>query len=430
MKSSSLSRTVVELAMGIAILVYPVCAQETGAQQPTPTPTPAPAPTPGTIGPGQPGQQPGGRSPFPTDRSQQPGQDQNRFPDFQRPIMLSGKVVLDDGTPPPDSVEIERVCNGTPRKEAYTDSKGRFSFTLGENRGMFQDASIGSAADSFPGGSIGTDSQRRGGVGNQRAITERDLMGCELRAVLPGFRSDVVSLGGRRAFDNPDIGTIVLRRLANVEGTTISLVALQAPKDAKKAFDKGRELMGKKKLPEATKEFEKAVQLYPKYTTAWFELGRIHEAQKNIEEARKDYAQALAADPKYVNPYRQLAGIAFREQKWEEVADTTDRLIKLDPVDFPDVYFFNSVANYYLKKFDAAERSAREADRLDPKNRFPQVKHLLGSILVEKQDYAGAAEQIRAYLKLAPEAKNADAVRHQLSELEKAIGGGQQQQPQ
>jgi hypothetical protein len=68
-----------------------------------------------------------------------------------------------------------------------------------------------------------------------------DLIGCEIRAALPGFRSDLVNLIGRRSFDNPDVGTIVLHRLGNVEGTTISVTSLRAPKDARKAFEKGTE---------------------------------------------------------------------------------------------------------------------------------------------------------------------------------------------
>ena len=40
---------------------------------------------------------------------------------------------MDDGTAPPDSVVIERNCNGYARNEGYTDSKGNFSFQLGQN---------------------------------------------------------------------------------------------------------------------------------------------------------------------------------------------------------------------------------------------------------------------------------------------------------
>jgi tetratricopeptide (TPR) repeat protein len=246
-------------------------------------------------------------------------------------------------------------------------------------------------------------------------------MGCELRASLPGFRSESVNLAGRRMFDNPEVGTIILKRLANVEGTTISAIAMQAPKDAKKAFEKGRELVKKKKTDEAQKEFEKAVSLYPKYTTALFELGRIHESQNRAEDARKAYGEALAADPKYVSPYRQIAGMAFKEQKWQEVADTTDRIIKLDPVDYTDAYFYHSVANYYLKKYDVAEKSAREVTKMDGRNPIPMVRNLLGAILIEKQDYAGAAEQIREFVKLSKPGPEQDRAQKQLEQLEKAL---------
>jgi hypothetical protein len=145
---------------------------------------------------------------------------------MQRPIFLSGKVVMDDGTPPPDSVVIERVCNGVVRPEGYTDSKGRFSFQLGQNTAVMADASVGSAADG--GGFGGRNSRNMGGMPGRGGLSERELMGCELRASLAGFRSEIVNLAGRRVMDNPDVGTIILKRLGNVEGLTISATSAMA----------------------------------------------------------------------------------------------------------------------------------------------------------------------------------------------------------
>jgi len=73
---------------------------------------------------------------------------------------------------------------------------------------------------------------------------------------------------------------------------TISSVSLNAPKDAKKSYEKGRDLLKKKKVPEAQKELEKAVEIYPQYATAWFELGRAKELQNDAEGARKAYAES------------------------------------------------------------------------------------------------------------------------------------------
>ena len=56
---------------------------------------------------------------------------------MQQPIFVSGQVMLEDGTPPTESVAIERVCGGQSRTEGYTDSKGYFSLELGRrNNGV------------------------------------------------------------------------------------------------------------------------------------------------------------------------------------------------------------------------------------------------------------------------------------------------------
>lgn len=338
---------------------------------------------------------------------------------MQRPVFLSGKVVMDDGSAPPDPVTIERVCNGVPKPEGYTDSKGRFSFELGRNSAMFMDASVSGPGDFGSGAGLG--SSRQTMANPTGGIRERDLMGCELRAMLPGFRSEIVNLSGRRFMDNPDVGTIVLRRLGNVEGLTISATSMAAPKEAKKLLDKGRESMKKNKLDEAQKSFEKAVELYPKYAIAWNELGNIHDRRKDTEAARKAYSEALNADQKYISPYEGLATIAARENKWPEVADITDRMIRLNPVDFPRAYFYNAVAKLNLQKLDEAEKSAAQVLQMDPQHRMPKAEHVMGIILAQKQDYSGAASHIKKYIEFSPPGTDLDLAKKQLDQLEKAL---------
>lgn len=421
MRSRKLLQHGMRLALGAALVVAVLQGQQPTPTPPTPAPSPAPSPG-GTPGPSTPSPAtPNIPTPSPTDRTRQPDfstqRDRTTFPEIQRPIFLSGRVMMEDGTPPPDSVVIERVCNGVVRPEGYTDSKGRFSFQFGQNTAVVADASVGSGTSP-----LDSWSQQVGGLSTSgRGFSERDLMNCELRASLPGYRSDIVSLAGRRGMDNPEVGTIVLRRLGQVEGTTISFTSLQAPKDARKALEKGREAAGKKKYAEARAQFQKAVQLYPNYAVAWFELGLIHEREKDLEPARQAYREALRADSKFVKPYLQLAMLSAQERKWEEVAETTGRVLRLNPLDFPAAYFYHSVANLNLKNLDVAEKSAREALRLDAQGRVPKAEHLLGVILANRQDYAGAVEHIKIYLERAPDASDADAVRKQLVEIEKVV---------
>lgn len=246
-------------------------------------------------------------------------------------------------------------------------------------------------------------------------------MGCELRAQLSGYRSSAVQLAQRRSMDDPDVGTIFLHRMGQDEGSTVSMTSMLAPKDAKKAYEKGMDAMKKKKTEEAEKDFAKAVTSYPKYADAWFQLGSLQLNAKNTEEARKSFAQAIAADPKLVTPYVELAILDAKEGKWKETADSTGKAIRLDPIDFPVAFYFDAVANYNLQNYEAAEKSARQLEKLDTQHRYPMADRILASLLAQKKDYPGAAQQMRDYLKFASTAKDADEVRGQLQQIEKLI---------
>jgi tetratricopeptide (TPR) repeat protein len=290
------------------------------------------------------------------------------------------------------------------------------------------DASV-SSTDPF--GNSGPNS--RGGFGGPqgRGISERDLMGCELRASLPGYRSEAVNLSGRRFMDNPEVGTIILRRLANVQGLTLSATSAMAPKDARKAYEKGRELAKKQKWADAQKEFEKAVTVYPKYANAWTDLGMVQEQLNQPEEARKSYEQAMAQDSRLVAPYIQVAFLEARQNKWKEVAELTDKAVKLNPYDYPRAYFLNAVAYLNMQKLDEAEKSAREGVKVDSRRSVPKIQHVLGVILAQKADYAGATEYMNSYLKTLPaNAPDIAVVKKQLAEVEKFAQAPKAAEPQ
>jgi tetratricopeptide (TPR) repeat protein len=348
----------------------------------------------------------------------------DQAPMMRRPLFFSGKVTLEDGTPPPEPVPIDFTCGGRQRREAFTDTKGRFQFELGRNAGVLSDASM-----SGPGEMTGSGMASRSGMGGTSGSgglggidNAPNVMGCELRASLPGFYPATVTLGQRRSMDNPDIGILILKRVANVEGLTISATSGLAPKDARKAYEKALNLVKKNKVEEAETELRKAVEIYPKYAVAWNDLGRLCDQEKKTAEAKEAFQKSIAADNKFINPYRGLTILAIREQKWQEVADLSSRVIHLNPNDFLDAYFFNAVANYNVQKPDLAEKSAKEAARLDTEHKIPKINHLLGTIQAGHNDLKAAAENFSVYLQYAPQAPDADTVRKQLDGIRRQLG--------
>ena len=331
--------------------------------------------------------------------------------------------MLDDGTPPPEPVAIQRICNTSPHTETYTDSKGNFSFQLGQQLGITPDASEQSWGAAQPGAT--SDMSIPATVPGNRTILGRDpsmmLMGCTLRAQLAGFRSESVSLTNHRSLDNPDVGVIILHRLGKVEGQTISVTSAMAPKDAKKAYEKALSDIKKQKWDSAEKELEKATESYPKYAAAWFELGLIEERSQNIDAARNCFQKALEADAKFLKPYEQLSRIQMHDQKWQDARDTTSRLVHLDPYDYPEAWYFNAVANYELKNYEAAEKAAREGIKVDNDHLVPRTNQLLAVLLAGKQDYAGAAQSLKNYLQVAPNGPDAETVKKQLAAVEQRL---------
>src|SRR5215831_762765 len=329
-----------------------------------------------------------------------------------RPLFVSGNVIMQGGIAPPDSVVIERACNGVLRREGYTDSKGQFQFEVGRN--IEQDATAtGQRAD------ITQNSKVPG------RMLQSKYEGCELRAVLPGFVSTSVPLRVEDDFGQVRVGTIVLTRLGGVEGTTISMTSLTAPKEARQAFEQAKKAKTANRLEDAERALTKAVDLYANYAVAWSMLGEIHTLENHLDQATADYNRAVSSDPQYVTPYFGLALIAVNQKRWQDAVRFTEQVTRLNAFAYPTAYFYNAAAYYNLGKMDLAEQSARKFQSMDSENHRPDAALLLGQILLNRQDYQGAAQQLRAYLAAAPDAANTEQVKREVQRLESLAAASQ-----
>jgi tetratricopeptide (TPR) repeat protein len=328
-----------------------------------------------------------------------------------RSIYVEGKVVADDGRSLPQPAAIERVCNGIVYREGHADSRGDFGLQLGaQNSSTFLDASAG--FDKAP-------ALANPGTGTQVGLSERDLAGCEIRASVPGYMSDSITLGFRRVLDNPNVGTIYLHAITRDEHYIGSVTTVLAPRKAANAYEKGVQSLKKEQWAEAERNFSSAVRDYPKYAIAWFELGRLLQKQNKQEEAIDAYREAIDADAEFAGPYAELAVISAVRGAWEDTVRYTSRLIVLEPGVSATFYFYSAVGNHYLNNSEIALKHAREAARLDPQHQNPKIDHLMGVLLAEKGENREAAEYLRSYLQRMPSAPDAAAVREQLGELEK-----------
>jgi len=327
-----------------------------------------------------------------------------------RTTFLSGTVAIDDGALLTDRAIIQSVCRGNVRNEGYTDSRGGFSFDLGDK--TREVVALADESDVSGGGSNGA----------YKRSAPRDMRECELRAVLAGFSSQAVELASKlNDFGNTNVGTIVLHRLSQVEGFTISATSALAPPSARKEYDKGMEDLKKGKLDSAQQRFSKAVEIYPRYAVAWCELGRIQVHKNDVEAARNSFHQSITADSKFITPYGELAQLAMKGNQWKEALENTDALLALNPLNFPQYWYYNSLASFYLDDLAKAEKSALRCMAIDTEHKIPRAEYVLGIVLAKKGNYPEAAAHIRNYIRMSPNAPDINLAQRQIAELEKSI---------
>ena len=336
------------------------------------------------------------------------------------PVMLTGRVLLQNGSPPPRPAKIERVCNSVAHSEGFTDAQGYFGIHFGSTASVSQDAdeqdrlspSVAAPIQVLP--SLSSDEA------GASITSDRRLLDCELRAVVPGYHSQSVLIKPLHLMENPDIGVIVIRPDgARGDGAVVTAQSLAVPRQTRKLFELAQVEASAGKTDEAKQHLEKAVAAYPDFAAAWCALGKLQVAGGGLDSGRASFERALHADPNLVDPYLQLATVALWDRRWKDVADLTAKALDLDPVDYPQLFLYAAVANYNLQKPEAAQRSIERAQALDSRHAFPEIERMAGVILASRRDYVAAVEHLRAYLQLTPNADDAADARTRLAEAEK-----------
>jgi Tfp pilus assembly protein PilF len=300
------------------------------------------------------------------------------------PVILHGKVMMEDGSPPPVTVAIERICsdNYGSMPGVLTDKKGEYIWRIN--------------------------------------IDPLETRNCVLRATHEGYTSSEVEVSGvDTTHTTLDMPPIVIHTAA-ADPYTLNFSETGIPGRARGDWKAAIKALDAKNLPEGGSHLEAVVAAAPKAEQAWHALGVVDERINKPAEARAAYEHAIEADPKVLRPYVTLTRLCIKTKEWACAAKTADALIKVDSKhSYPEIYLHQAVARYELKDLSGALESVQEAMRLDPKDTRPRAEYVLGRILEAKGDVAGAKEHMAKYLQLEPAPVDVDLVRGHIDHLGK-----------
>lgn len=313
-------------------------------------------------------------------------------------MTFTGKVAVQDAPFPWDAIPVVVTCNGTVRYRTEADSKGAFSI-----QGQVSSSELAKTNADI------------------RQVSASQLVGCDISAAVPGFKSTSLHIANQNIMDNPDLGTVTIRPDSEAAGTESSATTTTASKDALKKFDKARAEFLNNNTNGAEHDLQKAVQTDPKFADAWYQLGKLQQLKGDNTAALASFQKAAAADPKFISPYERIAELSAMQKKWQDVADATAMALKLDPTGTPQLWYFDALGNLNLGKTDVAEASCRKSLAMDPQHLAPNTEQLLAVILAGNGEYAEALKHLQNSLTYMKPGPNADLVKQQIAQLEKAL---------
>jgi tetratricopeptide (TPR) repeat protein len=205
------------------------------------------------------------------------------------------------------------------------------------------------------------------------------------------------------------------------DAATVSVANLKAPTAAHAEYKKACGEVKAKHFSDAEAHVRRAIDLAPDFPGAWALLGQVLEAVQKLDDAKTACSHATAVDALYSPAYLCLSDLAAQNNDWQASLDLAYRSLTLDPIQNAYGHFYTAVAQVHLGKLSQAESSALDAADADRQNRVPQIHLLLAQIYGSQGDLKNAADQLRAYLKIAHNPPDAADVRKNLAQLNSQI---------
>jgi len=235
------------------------------------------------------------------------------------------------------------------------------------------------------------------------------------------FDSDInmSRIGGARVPSSPQRSTVMihlqLKNTPHVKPGVVNAALAEVPDNARKLFERGIDEARTGDAAKAAASLKEAVTLYPNFPLALNELGvqylKLGQTAKAIEALKN----AVKLNPEAFGARLNL-GIALLEAKQFAEAEAQLReALKLNS-SLATAHMYLGLCFLRTNRFDEAEKELLSAIQ-GSGNQLGMAQYYLGGIYWKKHDYPKAVAALEDYLRLTPNAHDADRVRATIKDL-------------
>ncbi|MDA0282215.1 MAG: tetratricopeptide repeat protein [Planctomycetota bacterium] len=165
---------------------------------------------------------------------------------------------------------------------------------------------------------------------------------------------------------------------------------------AEELYNKGRDALFRGKYEDAITSLKEAVAADGNQTTYRLYLARAYRYAKQPEQSETLLAEILKQAPDHVEAGQLLAEVYYSREKWKDVTQTLERLLKYRH-DYP-TYHLLAEAAYNQNDHENARKYYREAIKLNPDSGPDHYQ--LGNIYLAENRFALAARSYETSLRL------------------------------
>lgn len=209
------------------------------------------------------------------------------------------------------------------------------------------------------------------------------------------------------------------KRLVNARTKpgVIDATLANIPEPARKAYEKSIELAQNGEYLKAVEQLKQAISFHAAFPVALNELGVLYLKLGQVDEASGALSTAVKLAPQDFQPNLNYGIALLNQRKFTEAEGQLRVALGINPK-VSSAHMYLGIALMHQKKLDEAQKELEIA--VSSKNSEIAVAHrYLGGIYWANRDYKRAAEQLETYIKLAPNASDADKIKQSIKELRK-----------
>ena len=200
-------------------------------------------------------------------------------------------------------------------------------------------------------------------------------------------------------------------------GVTGVVFVQEVPDAARKLFKTAQEQFAEKKKTEAYESLKSALEIFPKYFDALEMLGIEYVRDGHFEAARILLSIAVDVNPRAYKSWHGLAASLSSLKSPTEAIAAAEKSVEINPLEPQSMLLLGSLLRQAKRYEDAEKRLTKAKELFEGKSAEAswQLALLYGNGM---KRYRDAARELRLFLKLQPDYKDAENVRKIIADFE------------